>query len=142
MSKRKNRKSSTPNLPQETLERARQEAGLSPVEPRPSANEDDIDDEVVSAADAAPSAPNPDTSRQRDMPLPPQTNRRKRKPKPLTYEEMTQEEVAHALENPTKIVTEAELRIQYSYVLMDIRSMAILAAVLFVALIIIAAVFI
>lgn len=142
MSKRKSRKSSSPNLPQETLERARQEAGLSPVTPQPAADEEEVADDVVNAAEAAVSTPNPDTSRPREMPLPAQASRRKRKPKAVAYEEMTQEEVAFALENPTKIVTESELRTQYSYVLMDIRSMAVLAAVLFVALIIIAAVFI
>ena len=42
------------------------------------------------------------------------------------------------LANPTKFVTEDELRGQYNYVLADLRNMGILAAALLVALIVIA----
>lgn len=153
MSKRKNRKKS-PNLPEETLRRARQEAGLEPTP------DDETDDETADApvsesaesvseaapvaepeaeadADAAdeeaPAVAVPARSRRRsrstDSP-----NRARRKTK--DYEEMTAAEVAHLLENPTKTVTEEELHQQYGYVLQDLRSMAILAAVLFVGMIV------
>jgi hypothetical protein len=143
MSKRKNRKNSTPNLPQETLDRARQEAGL-PIAPRVD-EDDEIEAEVAEVVEA-PSLvvrmPNPDTARRRDIPQPAQSAKRKAKRKTLSYEDMTPEDVAYALENPTKTVSEESLREQYGYVLADLRSMGLLAAALFVALIVIAIVFI
>ncbi len=44
-------------------------------------------------------------------------------------------DIARLLANPTKEVTEADLRKQYSYVLADLRNMGILAAILFGVLI-------
>jgi len=43
--------------------------------------------------------------------------------------------IAELLANPTKFVTEEELRDEYTYVLQDLRGMGILAGVLFVALV-------
>ncbi len=43
--------------------------------------------------------------------------------------------ITEALRNPTKTVTEAELREQYSHVLTDLRSMGVLAAGLVVVLV-------
>lgn len=136
MSKRKNRKASAPNLPQETLERARQEAGLLPTPP---------DEAIEEAVEAVVVAQAPEIKRSRDNLPPAQVNtsaprRKSRRKQQLTYEEMTPEEVAEALANPTIIVTEEALREQYNYVLADLRSMGILAAALFVALIVIAGV--
>jgi hypothetical protein len=51
------------------------------------------------------------------------------------HEELSQDVIAELLEHPTKTVTEAELREAYAYVIHDLRSMAILAAALVVALI-------
>ncbi len=53
-------------------------------------------------------------------------------------EEYRAEVVTELLRNPTRTVTEAQLREEYSYVLADIRSMFILAAGLIAALIVLA----
>ena len=47
------------------------------------------------------------------------------------------EYVADVLANPSKIVTEAELRADYGFVIKDLRNMGILAAGLFVALVVV-----
>ena len=47
----------------------------------------------------------------------------------------THEMIQEALHNPTKSVTEAELREQYNHVVADLRSMAMLAAGLVVVLV-------
>lgn len=140
MSKRKSRKNSKPNLPEETLERARQEAGLAP-KPQREEVEPEVDEEVEDVEVAAPavSIPRSEIPRRRDLPAQP-VKRRAKPRRQMTYEEMSPEDVAYALEHPTKVVTEEALREQYGYVLADLRSMAILAAVLFIALIVIAAV--
>lgn len=140
MSKRKSRKSSSPNIPEETLQRARQEAGLAP-KPQPEEAQPDEEDVEIEAAAPAVSIPRTEAPRRRDLSA--QSVKRKAKPRrPQNYQEMSPEDVAYALEHPTKIVSEDALREQYSYVLADLRSMAILAAVLFLALIVIAAVII
>jgi hypothetical protein len=140
MSKRKSRKNSKPNLPEETLERARQEAGLAP-KPQREESEPEADEEAEDVEVAAPavSIPRSEIPRRRDLPAQP-VKRRAKPRRQMTYEEMSPEDVAYALEHPTKVVTEEALREQYGYVLADLRSMAILAAVLFIALIVIAAV--
>lgn len=133
MSKRKNRKSAAPNLPKETLNRARQEAGLIPLS-------DDAEEEAVEeAVEAVVVAQAPELKR-RDSLQPAAPKRKTRRKQQITYEEMTPEEVAEALANPTITVTEEALREQYSYVLNDLRSMAVLSAILFVALIVFAGV--
>ena len=43
--------------------------------------------------------------------------------------------VAELLANPTKVVTEEDLRADYGFVIKDLRNMGILAAVLFIALV-------
>jgi hypothetical protein len=52
--------------------------------------------------------------------------------------ELPQELVNEMLLNPTKVVTEEQLRGEYGYVLADIRSMALLAAGLVVLLVVLA----
>ena len=51
---------------------------------------------------------------------------------------MTGAEISELLANPTKHVTEEEMRQQYSYVLSDLRSMGVLASLLFVIMIVVA----
>ncbi|MCY3979346.1 MAG: hypothetical protein OXG23_14710 [Chloroflexi bacterium] len=46
------------------------------------------------------------------------------------------EYVAELLANPTKVVTEDDLRADYGFVIKDLRNMGILAACLFIALVI------
>lgn len=53
-------------------------------------------------------------------------------------DELEHELIVRLLHNPTKTVSEDVLRSQYSYVVADIRSMAILAAGLFALLIVLA----
>lgn len=48
---------------------------------------------------------------------------------------LTAEDISEMLANPTKTVTEAELRAQYGFVLRDLRSMGMLAGASFVFLI-------
>lgn len=43
--------------------------------------------------------------------------------------------VAELLANPTKVVTEEDLRADYGFVIKDLRNMGILAALLFIALV-------
>lgn len=134
MSKRKNRKSSAPNLPQETLDRARREAGLDPLvesENVPSPAEIEDDGEPVAVAPPRPAR------RSEALPTAQQPRRRR---KEVAYEDMTQEEVIFLLENPTKEVGEDELRQQYGYVLADLRNMGLLTVVLFIALVVVAGV--
>ena len=139
MSKRRNR-SRTPNLPEETLARARQQAGLEPTETEAEETGEPITSapvtkpEPVRAQTASSSSQERETSRREN---------RRRENKAVKYtarrtKPLTSEEVAELLENPTKVVSEDELRQQYSYVLADLRSMGLLAAVLMVGLVIVA----
>lgn len=110
MSRRRRRR---PNLPQDTLARARREAGRA-EEP----------------ATAAPRRSSEGAGRQeRGRPSP----RRVRSLR--AGEELTQEEIAERLANPVRQVTEAQLREQYGYVVADLRSMGLLAAGLFILMI-------
>ena len=64
-------------------------------------------------------------------------------PKPSASErasipELPQDVVTELLMNPTKVVTEEQLRSEYGYVLADIRSMGILTGSLIVLLILLA----
>ena len=45
--------------------------------------------------------------------------------------------MAELLANPTKVVTEEDLRADYGFVIKDLRNMGVLAAGLFIALIIV-----
>ncbi len=141
MSKRRNRKkSSAPNLSPETLERARREAGLIPPLPADEQAEaaeqaaEEVAEEVVEVS--APPVPRRATRREADAL--PAARKPARRRKEQTYEEMTQQEILYALANPTKTVSEDELRRTYGYVLADLRGMLLLAGALFVALVVIA----
>ncbi len=123
MSKRRNRNNNA-NISQETLERARRQAA-----------ETKSDDEVEEAAPAVSAAP-----RVRASAATPArrsaagSSVRKRK----NDDKMSPEMVADLLSNPTKEVTEEELRSHYSYVVADLRNMGLLAAGLMVALVVLA----
>lgn len=60
------------------------------------------------------------------------------RPKKKKFGDLDADLVAELLHNPTKEVSAATLKEQYSYVIADIRSMAILAAGLFTLLIVLA----
>ncbi len=121
MSKRRNRKS-TQNIPQDILERARQQI----------------------AQDAAKSAEveTPVTAPEREQPYRARPRRREGlQPARLGEKQVNLSDpntVQKMLANPTKVVTEDQLRQEYSYVLADLKNMGLLAAGLVVALLIVA----
>jgi hypothetical protein len=123
MSKRRKRKNqSQPDLPEATLARARREAGLA-------ADETYELEEV-----AAPEKPKLEPTRQESLP-PAQKRKRRREVEP---EDLSYEDIVERLTNPTKFVTEEQLRAQYTYVLADLRGMAMLAGLLFVIMMVVA----
>lgn len=143
MSKRKNR-SKSPNLPKETLDRARQQAE------QPAPEVDDTEEpEVQEVEPEAPvqAVPVPKPAPRTEQPKSPRvtqpSSRRRNDAQPVQYTarkktEMDTQAIGRILAHPTKIVTEAELRERYGYVLRDLRSMAILAAILVVVLVVLA----
>lgn len=135
MARRKNRTSST--LPPETLERARQQAGVeneevedesTPVEEPKTVNTGSGEKKMTAGA----------RSRRRSAAAAAVMSSRTSSRRDRKIEELTMEDIEHLLHNPTKVVTEDELRQQYGYVLRDLRNMGMLAAALFVALIVLA----
>ncbi len=110
MSKRRNRR---PNLPQDTLARARREAGLA----------------EAPAAGVGRQARRRSEG-ERGAERPPRRARSLR-----AGDELTQDEIAERLANPMRQVSEGELRAQYGYVIADLRSMGLLALGLFVLMI-------
>lgn len=110
--------SKAPQLNQETLERAREQA-------------------VQSAADerAERRARVRKASSAREVGKP-------RRITPRSDEKLSSAVVEERLAYPTKFVSEAELRHDYSYVLRDLRNMGLLAAALFLVLIALAVFFI
>jgi hypothetical protein len=108
-------------LPSNTLERARKNAGM----------EADNENELAEAEAAL----NPESlsinerSAKRKKNAPAQLERSRQRG------ELTAEIIEDALANPTKEVSEGQLREEYSHVLIDLRNMGVLAALL-IALII------
>lgn len=157
MSKRKNRDRS-PNIPQETLERARrqvEERGAD-VNDKPAASESAVSPvSVQTAAETnTTSAPLVATGKKRDerraeqgvKPRNGSSSARRAasggelaaRPRRRKSEELTLAEIEDLLEHPTKMVTEEQLHAQYGYVLADLRNMGVLAAGLFIFLIVLA----
>lgn len=134
VSKRRSRKSSSANLPAETLARARREAGLEPAPEKEAPVEAELDmveeavDEPVMVA-ATPRRTESLSSAQR---------RKRRRERVANASELSQTEIAERLANPTRVVSTDELRQQYAYVIADLRSMGLLAGSLFAFLIVIA----
>ena len=123
MAKRRRRK---PNISKAALDQARQDAGDSPTEPQSAA---------ASPPKQEPAAPKAaaDTSikprrRRRDLQS---TQLEKRKSEGA----LDAEYIAELLANPSKTVSEEDLRADYSFVIKDLRSMGMLAVALFAALV-------
>ena len=116
MAKRRRKK---PNLSQAVLEQARQGA----AEPLPA-------DEAPAQAAPAPAVPSKAPRRRRTLQAA-QLERRKE------AGALDGEAIAELLANPTKVVTEDDLRAEYGFVTKDLRNMGLLAAVLFIALVIV-----
>lgn len=131
MSKRKNRNQS-PNIPQSTLDRARQQLGQTeePVAPEvkveKAARTIERADLIVAARPVTERRPRP----VRPAASTPRTTSRKEDKHDMAY-------IRARLANPTRIVTEAQLKQEYGYVVSDLRSMGILATILVIALIVI-----
>ena len=118
MAKRRRRK---PNISQAVLDQARQGVlndGEREAEPTP---------EAAPATTGTPKAP----PRRRRALQAAQLERRK------DEGALDAEYVAELLANPTKVVSEDDLRADYGFVIRDLRNMGILAAALFIALIIV-----
>lgn len=136
MARRKRNKQ--PNLPEATLERAREQANL-PAEEDTGEDEAEEAAEVVAAKPAVTAAPKA-APKVKAAPSP----RGQRKISSARLEqskkrgEVDADMVEYMLEHPNKIVSEAELRAEYGHVLIDLRNMAALAAVLIVVMIVIA----
>ncbi len=119
MAKRR-RKSNKPNLPEDVLARARKNAGIeepeSPEETNDESNDGSDSESVTERA-----------ARRRKL----NTVQLERSRKRGT---MSNEMISDVLNNPTKIVSEEELRDEYQHVLLDLRNMGVLAAILIVVL--------
>ena len=123
MAKRRRRK---PNLSKAVIDQARQGAN----------------GEAADATEATPAAPTP-------QPAPSQQSdaaRRRRRRRDLGAAQLERrkdegsldaETVADLLANPTKIVSESELRAEYGFVIRDLRNMGLLATALFIALVVV-----
>ncbi len=128
MAKRRRKK---PNISKAVLEQARQTAtgdGAGASETEATAQETEAADVVASSVTAE--TPRRQRRRRRDLQAV-QLERRK------DEGALDAEYVADLLANPTKEVSEEELRADYGFVIKDLRNMGILAAGLFVALVLI-----
>jgi hypothetical protein len=105
------------DLPQNVLDRARQQAGIE--------EDSNGDSDKVIATESSVS----------------EKAKRRRKANPVQLErsrqrgELTHEMIQNVLTHPTRVVSEEELRQEYQHVLVDLRNMGLLAAFLIAALI-------
>jgi len=135
MARRK--RSKQPNLPEATLQRAREQAGL------PAQQAADEPETEVAEAEAAPVAEKPVMAAPEKR-NPALSQRAGRKISSARLEQskkrgdLDPEMVEYVLEHPTKIVSEAQLREEYGHVLYDLRNMALLAATLIIVMVIVA----
>jgi hypothetical protein len=130
MSKRRNRNSNA-NIPQETLERARQQAAGTNAA---SADEEEVAESKSARVEpAAPARARTTVSAAARRGSGAQSVRKRK-----SDDKMSPEAVADILANPTKAVTEEELRAQYGFVIADLRNMGLLALGLMVALVVLA----
>lgn len=126
MAKRRRKK---PNISQTVLDQARQ--GIAGEAASPDATDATANEEPTAAVNATPAttqAPSKARRRRRDLQAT-QLERRK------GQGALDGEYVADLLANPTKVVSEEELRADYGFVIKDLRHMGILAAALFVVLV-------
>ena len=133
MSKRRTRERQ-PNIPTDALQRAREQAGLlTPAEiDTPAAAVAEVTAPVETAQRFTPTASAGSIATRRRKVGSAQLDSAKRRG------QTDQDKIKYMLENPTKIVTEEELRKEYSHVLVDLRNMGLLAAVLIGILVILA----
>ena len=120
MAKRRRRK---PNISKTALDQARSAA------PAPAPASDESEAPAKPAPTARPAPATASRSRRRRALQSAQLEQRRDKGS------VDADYVAELLANPTKVVTEDDLRADYGFVIRDLRNMGILAAALFVALI-------
>lgn len=141
MAKRRNKQ---PNLPVDTLQRAREQAGLGaasptpPVEDAPPAPVSTVPTPVAAAPAAAPRASAPAGAAASARPAPRRRVTATQLERSKQRGELDAAMIEELLAHPTKVVTEAELRAAYQHVLVDLRNMGLLAAVLVIVLIVVA----
>ncbi|QPC82537.1 hypothetical protein G4Y79_23090 [Phototrophicus methaneseepsis] len=138
MSKRR-KKGNTPNIPQATLDRAREQAGLPVEEPIDEAEEVEVEEAPKPRAAAAVSSKNKSATRSaassrrsKKAPSATQIDMRKRRG------ELDTDTVEAALAHPVRFPTEEDLHAEYGFVLRDLRNMFLLAGVLMVIMIAVA----
>jgi hypothetical protein len=138
MSKRKNRNSS-PNIPQATLDRARQQiTGESPAKPAESVEETPVRAEAAPIVPAAPRTPTARVSTARPRSS---SNRRRAEsaqPRGGRKDQLDTEIVKNRLLHPTRMVTQEQLREEYGYVIHDLRAIAIIAIAMIVFMVVLA----
>lgn len=134
MSKRRNR-DRQPNIPVDALQRAREQAGLPDASAERSAEASVAETSTAVEAPVQNFTPNASAgavaARRRTVGSAKLDSSKKRGT-------TDQDKIKYLLENPTKIVTEAELRKEYFHVLIDLRNMGLLAAVLIGVLVLLA----
>ena len=138
MSKRKNRNQS-PNIPQSSLDRARQQLGQAADEvPVEAAAEVKAEKPVpVEKVELVVTTARPVLERRA---RPARTGTSTTRTTRSTSRKDDKHDISYIrqrLANPTRIVTEAELKQEYSYVITDLRTMGILATILVIALVVI-----
>ena len=141
MSKRKNR-SSAPNIPQATLDRARQQLGGDAV-PAPDEPVEAVEAEIKPEPVKAAPVPSSRVAAQRAVSSPrsrANANRRVQsaQSKGGHKELLDTEMVKNRLLHPTRIVTEDQLREEYGYVISDLRTIAIIAVAMVVLMVVLA----
>lgn len=157
MAKRKRSRSrktrNRPNIPQETLNRARQgevHEGAAGASPTPS-TDNDAEPEAAAQPSASTGLKQGDQQIQLgNSSLTPQEHlariqaeryerraaaKRRRSRGNKSSDDVAPSVVANLLANPTKTVSKEDLKAQYNYVITDLRNMGILAAVLFAVLV-------
>lgn len=139
MSKRKNR-STSPNLPQATLDRARQQiSGDVPATPAEPIEEAAVEAKIEPVVSSPPS-PKTSGARVSSSAARARSNRR---PQPAQAkggrkEAMGTDIVRNRLLNPTRDVTEDQLRLEYGYVMRDLRTIAIISVAMIALMVIVA----
>lgn len=139
MSKRKNR-SASPNIPQATLDRARQQisgdAPVTPAEPvEATAAEEKVESVTLTNPPPRPSAARVSASSNRSR-----SNRRTQpaQAKGGRKEGMATDVVRNRLMHPTRVVTENQLREEYGYVMRDLRMIAFISIAMIVLMVVVA----
>jgi hypothetical protein len=140
MSKRKNRTAS-PNIPQATLDRARQQiSGDTPVTPAAPVEEAAVEAKVEPVTQTNPAALRPSTAR-----VSASSNRARgtRRTQPAQAkggrkEAMGTDIVRNRLMHPTRVVTENQLREEYGYVMRDLRMIGFISIAMIVLMVVVA----